>query len=189
MSIKEEDMKPKNNKILVDMDNTIGQLTRNFMNYAISLGWKLKPNIFGLYNLSDGVILPEGSDIKNPMKHVFCIPGFWYSIVPFPSAIDVIYGLSKFNNIWLVTTPYVPCLEMCKAEKMKWIEKYLPAFKDKVIFEDKKWELEGDIIIEDKPETLEKFNGYTIKVWFPYNEDVEADYTILDWRYFNINDL
>jgi 5'(3')-deoxyribonucleotidase len=174
--------KPIRKTIMVDMDNTINRLSDYFIEKAIESGFLVKPNIKDSYDLNAGLISP----ITNPVDYIFNLPHFWFNIPIMTGADDFItYQLHHQNyNVLFVTTPYENCLT-CKPEKIEWLKKYFNWVTDQnIIFADKKWEFEslGDLIIEDKPETLMKWSKFKFKVLHKYNDDITCDFTIYDWQ-------
>lgn len=171
--------------IFIDLDNSINALSESFIKIAQKLGYKIKPNIQDNYNLSAGLVKPVDCMIDNITDYIFCQKGFWVNIPILPGAQDVINKLNEYYTIIFLTTPYINSVT-CREEKMLWLQRYFDWIdRSNVIFSNNKCKFEdqGDLLIEDKPSTLLEWTKPKFKVYHPYNEFVQSDFTIYDWKY------
>ena len=99
----------------------------------------------------------------------------------------------------LLKINFHPNIELYIVTSMKWdhaskINRFLYLFpfieEGQIITCHDKWVLDGDICIDDKPETLEKCSqkGKVIKINKPYNSHVYSDLSINDFSDLFVND-
>jgi 5'-nucleotidase len=178
-------MKKQFFKVLIDMDNVLNQFSQAVKNNLTTLGLTYSDDIDNNYDMKPSINIPVDHPIQNPMRHILSQPGFWESIVPMPYAQEVVFDLYQSYDIWIATTPYYAKgydTEICMREKKNWLRKFFPFLKeDKIYFEVEKWNLPGDVLIDDKPENLEKFKYTTVKFVHPYNTHVETDFQLKSW--------
>lgn len=175
--------------ILIDMDNTINDLTGSIIDSATTkLGIRINKNIIDdSCDITKSFITPPDFNMKNPLNYLFKQKDFWYNIRIYDGAKKAIDVLYNSYNIIFATTPYDNCLT-CRSEKIEWLKTHFNWFNpdNHIIFSDEKWNLDGEMIIEDKPETLIKCkdkNKFVIKVFHGYNKFINCDLNIFDWKY------
>ena len=98
--------------------------------------------------------------------------------------------LKKINELETVDLYIVTSMKPEHSYKLKKFKKVFPFIKDKQIITcHDKWVLDGDIWIDDKPETLIKCSekGKVIKINKPYNQNIFCDLNINDFSelFFN----
>jgi len=71
-------------------------------------------------------------------------------------------------------------------DKRKWVAEHFPYFpQDQIIICSHKWLIEGDILVDDKPATFEKFEELgkkCILIDMPYNQHIETKWRAKDLR-------
>jgi hypothetical protein len=76
-------------------------------------------------------------------------PGFFYSLLPMPGALEFWNYWQDKADLWFLTRPSVPNLH-CYTEKAQWVRKYLgEAAQEKLIISPRKDLVIGDILIDD----------------------------------------
>lgn len=109
-------------------------------------------------------------------------PGFFYSLKPYPGAVEAIRELSQKHEIIIATNNMG--IDFVKREKMGWIFTNLPYMVHDWHFTSNKAEVPGDIILDDCPAYLETYPGITVAMDRPYNRYVKTDYRVKDMREF-----
>jgi 5'(3')-deoxyribonucleotidase len=169
-------------RILIDLDNTINQLSEAFIKEVLSLGCEFDYFNYKDYNISTAI--KASPRVQNDVLHyVFSHEKFWDTIQPREDATIVLSTLFELHDCYICTTPWKDTF-LFKNWRLNWLHKHFPFIEDTcVLFENEKWKLLADIIIEDKPETLERCYPHmiTIKIDQPYNTNVKADYTLYTW--------
>lgn len=97
---------------------------------------------------------------------------FWESIQPINQ--DVIELIRQHNKeIVFVTSPWISCKEW-ESTRRKWLKKYFKATNSQIIFINRKELTRGEILIEDKADTLNK--------WCRYNKNKKAILVNRPWN-------
>ena len=166
------------------MDGVINKFDSNFISYVKSNGYDFDEYEFnhnGNWDISKFIITSENP--KKIMNDICTQMDFWDSIPPIKKAVSIIKELNLKYIVRIATTPWADEIRY-KTSKIKWMKKYFP-FIDRyqIIFSNAKWNLTGDIIIEDKPDTIDKCNDtmYTICHDRPYNKNCNSDYRFVNW--------
>ena len=172
-------------RILVDMDGVINLFDEHFISFVKRQGYDFDEYNFnhnGDWDISQFIIT---SDNQKKIMNTICIDmSFWDTIPPIPGAIEVLRDINKKHEIKIVTTPWKDD-EKFRINKIKWMKKYFSFIgRNQIIFSNKKWEVPGDVIIEDKPETIVNSNEfmYTLCHDQPYNKNCNPDYRFSNWN-------
>jgi 5'(3')-deoxyribonucleotidase len=170
-------------KILwLDMDQVICDfLGKLCLEYNYLYNKNLKPLDIETWDLT--------SYIGKENKTIFQQPGFFYSLKPIKDAIKTIKLLKEDGNkIFIISNPPN---EYAVYDKYRWVKEYLPFFDIKNLIlignkEDLLTKINGneDILLDDCPEYLHKFNGISVAVNMPYNQNVNCDFRIYSWEEF-----
>ena len=156
---------------IVDMDGTIV----DFVGAMVDEHNKISGTNLSKEDIDEWDLTPFGIKTSTWQK-----PGFFYNLKPFEGAIEVLWKMyQNGNQIWIASDSMGQ--NFVETDKTKWIEEHIP-FVRGVVFTGRKWELPGDILIDDSPEQLEKFSGITIKFNQPYNKHVKADHAVDSWK-------
>ena len=83
----------------------------------------------------------------NVAKHV---PGFFKSLLPIKDAIEAYNELTKYYDVYILTSASWTNPGSF-AEKVEWVNKYLPAARKRIIFSNQKNLNMGDYLIDDRP--------------------------------------
>jgi len=157
--------------ILVDMDDTIEQLLKTWIDRANER--------FGRHVTLDevtdwNVAAPFPGIEKQEIYHLTYEPGFWSSIEPMPGASEALkHFMDEGHEVYIVTATEIEHVE----EKMKkLLFRYFP-FLDwgQVIITCRKQLIRGDVLIDDGIHNLE--GGQYKKILFsaPHNRGYDAE--------------
>ena len=132
--------------------------------------------------------IPKGKTIF----HYFDVPGFFRQLPVIPGVVRVLKDLQKAgHDIHIASTPHVvrrgdrvvgdPSVikGTCTSDKMEWVEEHLPFIgaKKTILIRDKTM-LKGDVLIDDKPDTIERYRetwpqSFLASIAYPYNDRVK----------------
>jgi len=178
-------------RIYIDVDDCINNMKEYFIRKAILFGYIPNYREITHWDLKKFFYDVDEKTAIQYIDNIFLSRDFWKTIPLKDGVIDIIRELNHQHTIYFATAPWwndVKCME----EKVKYIKINFPFIDPhQIIFISKKWLLKGDLIIDDKPETIEKFDGMTIIMNQPYNQTVYADYRVEDWNeiLFIINNI
>jgi len=170
----------------VDMDNTITNFSKKFIKYCRMLGYQLDMNkVHSNWHIERSILNVTEKEQNEILNDMLFDDQFWLTMEALPYATEMIEWLNYRYKIKIVTTPW-RFEQSFYDTKLEWIEKNIPCLNlDQVIFSDAKWKEDLDIIIDDKPDTLEKCKQVgmiTISYAWPYNVDAKPDYIIKSWH-------
>lgn len=176
--------------ILVDLDDTINDFSNTYWNvYNDKFNEDLDPQTVDSWNLQKYV--REDIDAYELLKH----PGLFRNLPLKDYAYDFMKRIHDLYNVYIVTDSPSGTSD-CEIkngifsnpadDKRRWVEEYLPFFpQDKIIMCSHKWMVEGDILVDDKPGTFEKFTElgkHCILIDMPYNRHIETKYRVKNLR-------
>lgn len=168
--------------ICVDIDGVLNDFQEGFIYYIQKLGYKFDYNYEHYYDLSKGIAVQKNEQV-NILNKVFTDDNFWLSLSPTSNSCKGLQYLNDRFSIFITTSPFN---EHNKNVKLHWLEKHFPFINSKqVVFTEDKWDLKGDIIIDDNPHILEKcleHNWITIKKNHPYNLTTNTVYNFNNWN-------
>ncbi|MGD9679023.1 MAG: hypothetical protein AB7V16_11835 [Vulcanibacillus sp.] len=155
--------------IICDIDGVLNEIQEHFILYVEKIGYKFNYDYCEYYNLEKGILADKKTQ-KEVIHTVFTDDYFWKTIPLSPNAQVGLKYLNDNFDVWIVSIPYNSHNEIIKLE---WLKKNFPFINEnRVLFTKDKWKLQGDIIIEDKPSTLEhciENEWIVIKKVQPYN--------------------
>ena len=157
--------------ILVDMDDTIEQLLKAWINW-----------INGKYGRSATLDDITDWNVQQPYpgltrKQVYGVtyePGFWKTVEPMPGAAEGLKHLiDAGHEVFIVTaTPY----EHMREKMTEVLFKYFPFLTwDQVIITSRKQMIRGDVLIDDGIHNLEGGNYTKIMFTAPHNRNYDAE--------------
>jgi len=176
-------------KILIDMDNTINDFTFQFNEYLKRYyNTELDYSVFeNTYHIEKAIKLNISNKKKEKiLEEIFAMDDFWLTIPLIDNQVyKVVKELYSDYDVYIATSPW-RYNDKYKSSKIEWIKGNMPFIDtSRIIFSSDKWELEGDIIIDDKSEVIEncKKNGFiTIMPLHMYNKNTKADYSFKKWN-------
>jgi 5'(3')-deoxyribonucleotidase len=171
-------------KLLIDMDSTCNEFIPHFIQAVRDRGYSFdfhRYNTNGSWDIENFIL--GADDQKTVMNSIMSDLEMWETIPIADNADTVLKDLNRFHDITIATTPWGSD-EVMKQVKRDWVATHLPFLSPRqVVFTSKKWTLEGDVIFDDKPDTIQQCNATMITVvpTQPYNRNVESDFRFANW--------
>ena len=176
--------------ILVDIDDTLNTFSPVFWNiYNETNNENLDYRTVDSWNLQD--FAREDVDAYALLKH----PGLFRDIPLKEYADEFMKNINEKYNVYIVTdspSGTSNCeLKNSKFsnpadDKRRWVRDHFPYFpQDNIIMCSHKWMIEGDILIDDKPATFEKYTELGKKIILidmPYNRYIKTEWRAKDLR-------
>lgn len=192
-------MKMKNKlTVLIDMDGTINDFQTQMLEYIKEAGYKYDKKAIKSYDMEVGVLDNNGVALEKEkqrkvVERILYKEQFWLGLLPLPGSVKCLKWINEKHDLKIVTIPF-RFNDTFQDIKITWLEEYYPFINpEQVIFERAKWNVPGEIIIEDKPATLEKCMSETDKIVIAvdrlYNKKVKVDYRIKDWSLDQIKNI
>lgn len=162
-------------KILIDIDSIVTDTLKDWLiilNKKYGLDCKESDIIDWQMNKAK----PLSGLTNEQVLDVLNLPGFYYNLELIPGARENIEALNKIHEIYFVTARWG---KTAHVETLQWYKETFPFLKsNQLIWCDKKELIQGDIIIDDKPETLGNF-------WLKHPDSVyltiEYEYNRMFW--------
>lgn len=172
-------------RILVDMDGIVADLlTKWLQRYNDDWNDCLSVDMIDSWDISECVMPRCGHRIFEYIHE----PGFFADLAPLDGAISAVAHLAQRHEVKFATAP---AGAHSAQEKLDWIDRHFKGTGltklDVFVGYDKHW-LDADLIIDDKPKTLElwkqKHGGprLTATIEYPYNIYAQADCLATDWK-------
>lgn len=113
-------------------------------------------------------------------------PGFYRTLPEIPGAIDALVEIQAADeyDVFLVTSPW-HTNPTCSQDKLDWVREHLgEAWVDKVIITKDKTLIDGDYLIDDKPEITGAATPRWQHIIFdqPYNQHIEDKERLVYWE-------
>jgi 5'(3')-deoxyribonucleotidase len=175
----------KKKTIICDVDGVLGDFISYFNDQMKELGYKINKEKSTNWNLKDRFYPIEGRSIEKDYMKILDNVDFWANLPVFKDSQKILKKLNEEYKVLIVTSPFPSVEKNFKIGRLIWLEKHFSFIeKDQIKFESEKWKIPADIIIEDKPETIEKFKGnLKIVMDTDYNKNINADYIRVDnWK-------
>jgi len=115
-------------------------------------------------------------------QYIFHNTEYWATLPFMPGAEDVFRWMYLEHDVYIATSAFLSEADECILGKVRWIERNIPWFDMKhLIYSHAKYNLKGDIFIEDVWSQIETFDGTRILMNQPYNRDAEPDLRVYNW--------
>ena len=167
--------------VLVDIDNTLNEFLTPFISKVRALGYEYDDS-------SDSWELADAIHTSNPkavVAKVFRDMTFWDNLKPQPYSREALFNLNQRYDVLRATVPWRAVPEYLES-KIRWLAKYYPFIKESQInFQSDKWNIPGDVIIDDKPDTILKCRDVgkiTVMPLTSYNKHIDADVSFSSWK-------
>jgi 5'-nucleotidase len=158
--------------ILIDMDGIAADL----MDKVLSLYNAEHGTSYGHEHVTDwsfGKCIPGGNKIFRYMD----APGFFRDLKPIPGTVRTLKELhAAGHDLHILSTPHLR--GTCAQDKLAWVEEHLPFIgsRNTMLVRHKEM-VKGDVLIDDKPETIEKYRrtwpkSFLATIAYPYNHVV-----------------
>lgn len=172
-------------KVFLDMDSTLNDFTQGYVNYYNKVYKKqesLCDEDLWQYEISKcipGITIEEA---ERSRAAIFKVPGYWKNIPIKDNAVEAVEWIYANFDTYILTAPWMDNLD-CVKEKVEWVGEYFPFFdRSKIIFSAHKNIIDArSILIDDKPQNLEEFQGVRIAFDYPYNRETNVDGRISNW--------
>lgn len=167
--------------IFIDLDNTTVDLTGPWLElYNQEFDDNVTPADIKDYDVGRYV---KSECSRNRLYGFFSRPGFFRNLPALPGAVAGIRELVRRGyNVYIATSPPHSSLDSMR-EKTEWVRDHFPELRGNVILLGDKGLLRGDILFDDAPEQLERFQGVSVCMAQPYNEGC-GDYRVGGWSEF-----
>lgn len=177
--------------ILIDMDDVLAEFTGEWLRrYNLDYSDTITAEVFDGWDATKHV-KPE---CGNKIFEYFKAPGIYRHLEPKPGSQEVVQELIDLGaEVLIVTDSPMGCTFGAENwngsnptdDKRAWLLEHFPMISpDNVIVARKKWYVHGDILIDDKPATIEKFqelNRKIIAMEMPYNRKTPAHLRAKSW--------
>jgi 5'(3')-deoxyribonucleotidase len=173
-------------KILVDLDGSVNTFDEALVSYLKNKGYGFDWDRYNSWDIAQFITNVESIEhAKDVFRMVLDDFEFWESISPMPHAREVLEYYNYYHDIYIATMPW-HMTPQYMGVKTQWLRKHFPFIdEERIIFSaGAKWELDGDVIIDDKPEVLVKCTPkmLTIKPNQPYNKEILSDFSFDSWN-------
>ena len=159
--------------LLVDLDDTITDLVTDWIRiYNEIYGDNLKVENVTEWNIGKFTLVGE------KMYDILKDPNLFKNVKIRTGATETLEWANEYFNIQIVsaTSPYT------YLDKANWVKEHLPFLADSFSAIIPKYLLKGDIMIDDKPDNLEYFDGLSIVFDRPWNRDNKKYLRVKDWE-------
>lgn len=177
--------------ILVDMDDVLAEFSETWLSrYNEDYDDNVTVEAFDSWNALAAVKPECGMKIFD----YFTEPGIYRRLKPKEGSQEVIAELVKMGaEILIVTDSPKGCSHGDEGwkgsnpadDKRAWLAEHFPMIDlDNVFICRKKWKVQGDILIDDKPATIQKFQEEGRKILameMPYNRNMEVELRAKTW--------
>lgn len=183
--------KGKQPVILVDMDDVMAEFSETWLSrYNEDYNDNLTVEAFDAWDAQASVKPECGAKIFD----YFSEPGIYRNLKPKPGSQEVLSELLTLGaDIYIVTDSPRGCSygedgwqgSNPADDKRAWIEEHFPMLNlDNLVICRKKWMVNGDILIDDKPATIQKFMDEGRKILameMPYNRSMDVPLRAKTW--------
>jgi 5'(3')-deoxyribonucleotidase len=183
--------------LFIDIDGTTADLITHYFtwyNGMYNIDYRLKDSSeFDSWDFEDYICRQNKNTSKEiESKRIYTIfssETFWETEPFFQNAFETIKYLDKNYDTYFLTSPSFNSPFFFN-ERVKWVKKNLPFFDyHKLIFSENKSIFKEGILIDDRPDNLEYFNGKTIKVNYKYNEKTKSDANFFSRDWYTVPSL
>lgn len=139
---------------LVDMDGVVADLETSLHDYIAekfpeAVRREGVGDIWAVEDQYDGI---EREDLSP----LFFAERFFLDLPVIEGAYEGVEALAEVAEVWFCSTPKSSIY--CGGEKQVWIDKHFPDFKRRLILTKDKTMVRGDILIDDKPKIIGRFD-------------------------------
>lgn len=141
--------------MLVDMDNTIVDWDGEFIRRYSEASGQDPLVVEKLVRNREKFEIEENfqASERAQVMEVIASPGFYESLEPLPGAVEALHKMvDEGVDVKLVTAPHPLCAGSCAREKFISVERLLgPEFLERMIITRDKTQVQGDLLVDDKP--------------------------------------
>jgi 5'(3')-deoxyribonucleotidase len=172
-------------RVLLDVDGVIADFTGKVLSEIERiLGRYYEPHQVTQWSIKDALGLSD-RDWKRVVDEVICREGFAYFLDPYPGAVAAVKELAA-DHVYFVTSPWHSSETWCH-DRTEWLCKHFgQAQGRKVIHTGHKHLVDGDVLVDDKPETVFEWARVNVRrvgvLWDrPYNQRSGLRLRTNDW--------
>lgn len=173
--------------ILIDLDGVLADFEQGFYE-----AWQASGHDRKVIPLEERRSFYIRDDYPQHLRHaveaIYTTPGFYRSLPPITGAVESINELLVLGHDVHICTSPLNAYRHCVLEKYEWVEHHLGSeFIAKMVVTKDKTLVQGDILIDDKPEII----GICTPTWRhilfdqPYNRHVKGNR--ITWENWQIN--
>ncbi|MGF7535436.1 hypothetical protein AAGG74_17430 [Bacillus mexicanus] len=196
----QETSKKQRPVILVDMDDTLADFAKSY--------WNIHNEIFGEkinHKKVDDWDLSKFSSKGKDCYKIFKYPGLFRELEVKPYAKEFMKNLQEIADVYIVSdSPTGTAFQESvffdannnslnqahtsnpADDKRMWVKEHFPDFpQSNIIFCSCKWMIQGDILIDDKPSTFERFQEEgrkAILIDMPFNQHIDTGWRARDLK-------
>lgn len=145
----------KGKTVLVDMDNTIVDWDGEFIRRYSEASGQDPLVVEKLVRNREKFEIEENfqASERAQVMEVIASPGFYESLEPLSGAVEALHKMvDEGVDVKLVTAPHPLCTGSCAREKFISVERLLgPEFLERMIITRDKTQVQGDLLVDDKP--------------------------------------
>jgi 5'(3')-deoxyribonucleotidase len=165
---------PRRPVILLDVDGVLADFTGACLRALLDVGVRRSASDVTSYKIEDALGLDAGA--RGYMKSQWSRAGFCAGIEPYPYAREGVEMLRMVGSVYAVTAPMWSS-PTWQHERALWLSERMDIITRHVISTHAKHLVRGDVLVEDKPETLAAWmeawpGGVGVLIDRPYNRDV-----------------
>ena len=157
--------------ILIDMDDTIENLTTEWVKYLNEKhGLNKTRDDLKEWDMTKAFPMLTPSQVYEPLFEM----ALWERVVPLPGAVENVKKLIDDGHfVYIVTSSHIATLEM-KTRLV--LNRYFPFLKwDNVIVASEKGMIDGDVIVDDNPDNLHGRRLFKFLMDAPHNRSYNTD--------------
>lgn len=138
--------------ILVDMDGVLADFDRHFMT-VWSARYPDRPALDQSRRTSFYIKDEFKPEYLQDIRDIFEEPGFYLSLPPIQGAVESMQNMKQAGyDVWICSSPKMN-YRYCAPEKYQWVERELGTeWVERVILTRRKAMIQGDVLIDDKPD-------------------------------------
>jgi 5'(3')-deoxyribonucleotidase len=165
---------PRRPVILLDVDGVLADFTGACLDVLRGIGLHRTVDQVTSYALVEALGLDAGA--KAALSRAWSSPRFCECIEPYPRATEGVGMLMGIGDVYAVTAPMWSS-PTWQSERADWLAEHMGVRRNNVISAHAKHLVRGDVLVEDKPETLAAWmdawpGGAGVLIDRPYNRDV-----------------
>ena len=141
-------------RVLLDIDGVVCDFLSPFiLSINSHMGANHELKAMTQWNCYDSFDVPQ--DVRDLVDAEVHEPGYCLSLEPYPGALDGARALMELADVYVVTSPWSSAT--WESERRAWIKRHLGLGGDNVISTRAKHVCAGDVLVDDKTETLERW--------------------------------
>lgn len=163
-------------RVLLDCDGVLGDYASEVIRFVNMRVQPERP--FTIHDAADFSILESlGFEHLQDELDRHIEDTYYCATMPvLPGAVEFVNRLYQLNHEVVIVTSQHMGVPLWCSQRMAWLWKHFGIHADDVIFARRKHRIEGDVLVDDKPENLVSFGANAILFDQPWNQDAEGVY-------------